>query len=316
MRPLHELLVPAQTRDEGTLATLAARARSIARRVLGQSRAGMLPAEDAADVVSTVMLRLLRHLRDDEAEPIGSFDHFVSTLTHHALYDYLRRRYPERTRLKNRLRYVLTHDKRFTLRNTADGVIAGLAAWRDAAPAPAATLQRETATAGMLDASKPAAALAEIFVAIGRPLPLEELVRLTAELWQVREAETADAALLPSVAPDPTQEIEQRQYLELVWREIVALRPAQRRALLLNMRDSDGLNALALFVLVGTATFDQIAEAVELTPEGLAKVWEQLPMPDLAIAEILGVTRQQVINLRKSAHERLARRMDRERGKG
>jgi len=34
-----------------------------------------------------------------------------------------------------------------------------------------------------------------------------------------------------------------------------------------------------------------------------------LPLEDAAIAERLGLTRQQVINLRKSARARLARRM-------
>jgi hypothetical protein len=40
-----------------------------------------------------------------------------------------------------------------------------------------------------------------------------------------------------------------------------------------------------------------------------AKLWNNLPLEDTTIAQNLGVTRQQVINLRKSARERLARRM-------
>jgi len=34
-----------------------------------------------------------------------------------------------------------------------------------------------------------------------------------------------------------------------------------------------------------------------------------LPLEDSAIAQLFGITRQQVINLRKTARERLARRM-------
>lgn len=37
--------------------------------------------------------------------------------------------------------------------------------------------------------------------------------------------------------------------------------------------------------------------------------WNELPLAATMIAELLGETRQQVINLRKSARERLARRM-------
>jgi DNA-directed RNA polymerase specialized sigma subunit len=36
-------------------------------------------------------------------------------------------------------------------------------------------------------------------------------------------------------------------------------------------------------------------------------LWRRLPVSDLEIAERLGVTRQQVINLRQAARQRLAR---------
>jgi hypothetical protein len=41
----------------------------------------------------------------------------------------------------------------------------------------------------------------------------------------------------------------------------------------------------------------------------LSEIWGRLPVDDHTIAERLGLTRQQVINLRKSARARLARRM-------
>jgi hypothetical protein len=46
-----------------------------------------------------------------------------------------------------------------------------------------------------------------------------------------------------------------------------------------------------------------------MTKEEFAEIWNHLPLDDNRIAEILNLTRQQVINLRKSARERLARRM-------
>jgi hypothetical protein len=46
-----------------------------------------------------------------------------------------------------------------------------------------------------------------------------------------------------------------------------------------------------------------------MTDEELTEIWNALPLDDVAIAAHLGVTRQQVINLRKSARERLVRRM-------
>jgi hypothetical protein len=46
-----------------------------------------------------------------------------------------------------------------------------------------------------------------------------------------------------------------------------------------------------------------------LAPEKLAEIWNDLPLEDTAIAAVLQVTQQQVINLRKSVRERVARRM-------
>jgi hypothetical protein len=57
------------------------------------------------------------------------------------------------------------------------------------------------------------------------------------------------------------------------------------------------------------ASIRTIGETLELPPEAFAGLWNSLPLDDLAIAALLGVTRQQVINLRKSARERLIRRI-------
>jgi hypothetical protein len=45
-----------------------------------------------------------------------------------------------------------------------------------------------------------------------------------------------------------------------------------------------------------------------MTADDLAGLWHELPLDDRRIAERLAVTRQQVINLRKAARARLARR--------
>ena len=96
---------------------------------------------------------------------------------------------------------------------------------------------------------------------------------------------------------------------ERLWKEIRELPPRQAAALLLNLRDGQGRNAAILLPLTGIATLREMAAAVELPPEKLAALWGRLPLEDTALAGLLGVTRQQVINLRKSARERLARRM-------
>jgi hypothetical protein len=83
----------------------------------------------------------------------------------------------------------------------------------------------------------------------------------------------------------------------------------QRAALLLNLKDADGRGCIALFPATNVATLRELAEALEMKAERLAELWNELPLEDAKIAELLKLTRQQVINARKSARERLARRL-------
>jgi Spy/CpxP family protein refolding chaperone len=78
---------------------------------------------------------------------------------------------------------------------------------------------------------------------------------------------------------------------------------------MLNLKDERGRGCIALFQLTGIATMRQMAAVVEMTIEEFTGIWNELPMEDAKIADLLRLTRQQVINLRKSARERLARRL-------
>jgi hypothetical protein len=52
-----------------------------------------------------------------------------------------------------------------------------------------------------------------------------------------------------------------------------------------------------------------LAAALEMDAEALAALWNELPLDDRRLAEDLQLTRQQVVNIRKSARERLRRRL-------
>jgi RNA polymerase sigma factor (sigma-70 family) len=114
---------------------------------------------------------------------------------------------------------------------------------------------------------------------------------------------------LADSSPSQLERFERQEHMARLWSEIAILRPLQRAALLLNLRDHLGKNALLLFLLLAIADFDALAEAVGMGADELTQIWNDLPLDDLTIAARLGVTRQQVINLRKSARERLSRRL-------
>jgi hypothetical protein len=103
--------------------------------------------------------------------------------------------------------------------------------------------------------------------------------------------------------------VEKRVFLQRLWDEALQLPRQQRVALLLNMRDAEGRGCISLFPALGIATLRQLAEALEMSAERLAEMWKETPLEDAKIAELLRLTRQQVINARKSARERLARRL-------
>jgi len=124
------------------------------------------------------------------------------------------------------------------------------------------------------------------------------------------KGEDADAiSRLTDPAPDAALAFERRSYLSLLWQEIRQLPQRQAAALILHLRDGHGRDAASLLPLTGTASLREIAGTLGLAPEKLAEIWNRLPLEDSTIAGLLQVTRQQVINLRKSARERLTRRM-------
>jgi hypothetical protein len=161
--------------------------------------------------------------------------------------------------------------------------------------------------------------LTTLFNQLEQPIELDELVRLIAEVCGLkdkvaqnnRESTSVDSLeLLPDARADIEKEFERRVYLQKLWAEICQLPEKQRAALLLNLKDAQGGCGIAFFPLTGIANFRQLAQALALSAEELAEVWHHLPLDDLTIAARLAVTRQQVINLRKSARERLARRLN------
>ena len=94
-----------------------------------------------------------------------------------------------------------------------------------------------------------------------------------------------------------------------MWAEVRELPLGQRRALLLNLRDDQGRDRLALLTLTGLTTRSDLARLLELPESELGALWEELPLDDRTIAERFALTPRQVINLRKSARARLGRRL-------
>jgi hypothetical protein len=152
-------------------------------------------------------------------------------------------------------------------------------------------------------------ALEAVFGAVDGPPELDDVTGLLASAWGIRDTRLSlDAAGgRAASAPDPATVLDCRRRLERLWAGIAELPPPQRAALLLHLRDDGGGPVLHLLPASGVASLRRIAEVLDLEPAELAGLWNRLPLGDSDIAPRLRVNRQQVINLRSAARQRLTR---------
>lgn len=307
----------------------------IVKEILGSSLRfhlddkGATSSQDANDLFNDIVANLLARLRqirsDRPSGPIGDLRGYIAATAYNACNLYLRQKYPRRSRLKNRLRYLLSHDTAFALwTNESSGLIGGFAEWRHKAEPtpqrlfekirqdPAEWIEKVELTSVGTNRAELTSLLNALFQSCGGPIRLDELVNIVAEICREKDHpdEPIDTVLdLVASSFEIETVLEQQHMLALFWREVCALPRRQRLALLLNFRDSRGQDLVSLLPFTRTATISQIAEALDFPVEDFLELWNRLPLDDVTIAELLGASRQQVINLRKCARERLERRI-------
>jgi RNA polymerase sigma factor (sigma-70 family) len=284
---------------------------------------------EADDIQQEVVLQLLAQLQRfrklPEVHPISDVRGMAAVIAHRTCARWMRRQFPERHALKNRLHYLLTRQRGLALFEEDGKTVAGFAVWeKENKPAKGArhlsdieALPNHIRT---LKSDKPqelADAVAAILNHVGGPIEFDELVSAIATIQGISDqpieslAEDEDAASsMPATAePDQAWRMEKRMFLQRLWEELQQLPLNQRSALLLNLKDPSGFGCITLFPATGIASVRQLAAALDISAEKFAEVWNELPLEDSKIAELLGLTRQQVINARKSGRERLARRL-------
>jgi DNA-directed RNA polymerase specialized sigma24 family protein len=286
---------------------------------------------EADDIYQEVLMQLLADLRQLRAQPevypIADVRGLAATIAYRACSGWMRRRFPERHAFKNRLHYLLTRQAGLSVWQNENGTrMAGFVLWQQGKKtATEERLRKLSEDEEMLahirsiktgKQQDSGGALAAIFNFIGGPVEFDDLVSTLAAMLQVRDqpVESTDRVegtigLTAEGERDTAWQVEKHTFLERLWEEIRLLPRNQRLALLLNLKDTSGGGCIALFPASGIATIRQLADVLELTAEDFAGLWNNLPLDDTRIAQILGLTRQQVINARKSARERLTRRL-------
>lgn len=295
-------------------------------------------ADDCADVQGEILLQLVSRLSDLRANPqspaIHDFRGYVAVAAYRSCYDYLRRKYPQRHSLKQRIRRILSRAEDLACWEADGIVLCGQKEWCESASHFAAranfiasfretfpalshflALRSSTDEAGLGDT------LREFFRQISRPVELDDLVAVLLEFQpdgsRSRNAPSKEETeqWMEQLQADPllAERLSQQAYLKNLWEEIEQLSSRHCAALLLHMRDDQGESPVDLFLSMQITSFSQMAAVLEMEEEELVKLWNRLPLDDATIAERLGLRRQQIINLRSAARMRLARRM-KERG--
>jgi hypothetical protein len=285
--------------------------------------------QDALEIAGDLRASIISTLRALRQNPnqtvIANFPDFVAIKTYSACADYFREKHPQRWRLKSLLRRRLRQNPRFALWQAEDKRwYAGFsgrpengseAAEPDASPSVSLPPDVKLSDAQM----KSDEFLSVLFESSGGPIGFDEVVRIAAETWHIHDlpAESIETGgserdhQFTSSEPRVDLALEQRLLFEQVWREVGQLPVLQRVALLLNLRDSRDGGVISFLPFLGVASKEELARLLEMPYEEFQKLWHELPLDDSRIAQRFGITRQQVINLRKTARERLVRRMRR-----
>jgi RNA polymerase sigma factor (sigma-70 family) len=289
----------------------------VIRRIVSSAVRHSSAIPDAEDIVADTLmdlLRWLRELRGEAAHPIHDLRRYIVSCAYNRCHERLRERFPERTRLRNQLRYLCGHHGELAIWRNAQGeLVCGFREWSGRQAANGNCLEEVRLAARSDPAAENRVQVTALALALlheaDAPVTLDALVAAIARLIGLAPGKRAEVPLagLQAAETAPDAALQARTSLRELWDDVRQLARNQRIALLLNLRDLHGRESLSLFPLTRTATIAEIAEAVGMAPERFAVLWNELPLSDAAIAELLEMTPRQVIKLRRLARERLRR---------
>ncbi len=238
-------------------------------------------AQDCDDVESDVTLQLLKRLKtlkQDSAahHTILDLSAYSAVAAHNGCDEYMRRLWPERHRLKNRLRYLFSKDR--TLSIWADperGLVCGPVLWQKR---PVVTAPPDLARKITAGNRTPAAIVTEIFAATQAPIAFDALVEMFAIIFGLPlSLNQSDPKQPISNETAADSQLEQTQNLNSLWNEILQLPLNQRVALLLNLREPNGGSALWLIATLAVCSVRKIAEALDFPIQQFAQTLVEAP---------------------------------------
>jgi DNA-directed RNA polymerase specialized sigma24 family protein len=211
--------------------------------------------QDALDLVQSVYLDLAKAM-DTGGREIKDLGPYAAVVTYHACAQYLRSRYPEHTRLKNKLRYFLSHEPGFAVWETREGEsCCGYAGWQRTPVVGVERVQalianpgeiwaklspyepRKAAVAKALDAMKASDwrnLLEAIFDQLEHPLELDQLLSIASVLFGVKD-EVGGEIDDSGGWPDFDQRLHAKKLMQGLWHVLQDFEHRWLMAFLLNL---------------------------------------------------------------------------------
>jgi len=282
---------------------------------------------DGEDIYSDIVAKLVKRLTElrlgEALHAIDNFRRYVISVANNTCNDYLRVKSPARSHLKDNLRSLLSRNRDFkTWKNVENKTLCGLSSWRetDLASEPARPdegagwdIEIETVSKKGRRRISLSEIVTQIFRLSNRPIELDDLVEIVANLTDVRDPtpESLDQnqalsqrLIVPSL--DPESLLLGREVLRQLWEVVERLPKNQFNAFCLSYADAKGEDLVSLLVYEGVVTIDQLREKFGLPEDVFLRLWDRLPILDrAALAEYLGATVGQVGKWRFLAWEQI-----------
>jgi DNA-directed RNA polymerase specialized sigma24 family protein len=310
--------------DAAGRAALIESVQPVVRAILVQKSGMTLAADDdrhdnfeTIELYHGVILRLLERLDAGASEAeVRDFKGYAARVAYNAWSDYLRAKYPERTSLKNSMRYFFEHQPKYAVWESASGdTLCGLKAWqlgRERAPAERVAMLKDGRAklpAGVVPpADRKRAAnrrysnvewdqlLGGMLASAGGPVEIDDAVGIVAGAIGLVETarpvydgagdatDSEEEATSPE-SPDesaltPEEMAQLRELLALIWRLVGGLQMGYRRPFVLNPPAVQGERLdLALFVEHGTIRIVDIGRLLALTLSDYGVLWTHVDLP-------------------------------------
>src|SRR5262245_56721086 len=288
---------------------------------------------DAEDLYHDVIAKLVKILNEARAQrknaDIKDFRQYATRVAVNACNDYLRSKYPSRTRLKDQVRDTFDQHADFDIWRSEHGeMVCGFAVWRNEMK-PCLFSERvrrleeqpeliRQELFAQMDSQKILLTngIASIFDWVSCPIELDSLVNATAVLLdiKVRQFEPLDddnGLLSPAATASSSlydEILEVRSALQELWDEVCRMPANQRETFIFSFANSKGDDLLSLLFDAGVSTPSQMAEELDMSLDRLMTIWKGMPMRNVDIAVLLGVERQQVNKWRHRAMKQLEKR--------